>query len=161
MLILDDDNKVLMLESIHVPTSASHFWVLDLQQLDYTLTPLEVLEELWCPSIVIEVEGYQFSVPASWNILVMDDDTSQLDVVAIKDLAGKPFNATVFDHQRNQAYGRRIRVMDYTSESHNVNPSLNRHCMLCHPIGPHQWINVAPNDSYNKYLKNLVVGDIT
>jgi len=160
MLILDDNNKAIVLNSIHVPTSATHFWVLDLQLLDYTLAPLLVLEEIWCPSIAIQIEGYQFSIPATWNLLVMDEDTSQLDIVAIKDIAGKPFKAMVLDHQRNTAHGSQIRVMDYSNESHNVNPSLNRHHMLCHPIGPTNWICIAPNDSYNKYLKNLVVGDI-
>lgn len=160
MLILDENNKVFTLESIHVPTSASHFWILDLQMLDYTLTPLEVLEELFCPSIALEICGFQFSVPTSWNILVVDDETSQLDLVTVKDLAGKPFDAMVYDHERNLPTGERIRVVDYTSEDHNVNPALNRHCMLCHPIGPTKWINIAPNDSYNKYLKNLLVGDI-
>lgn len=160
MIILDENSKATILESIHVPTAAEYFWVLDLQQLDYTLTPLEVLEELWCPSIAVEIEGFQFSLPASWNVLVLDQETSQLDIVAIKDLAGKPFEAMVFDYERNKARGSVIKVVDYTSESHNVNPALNRHHMLCHPVGPNTWVTIAPNDSYNKYLKELVVGDI-
>lgn len=160
MLILDDKNDVFTLESIHVPTSASHFWILDLQMLDFTLTTLDVLEELFCPSIALEIDGFQFSVPASWNILVVDDETSQLDLVAVKDLAGQPFEALVYDHERCSADGQLIKVVDYTSECHNVNPSLNRHCMLCHPISESKWVNLAPNDSYNKYLKNLLVGDI-
>lgn len=161
MIILDEESKVTMLESIHVPTSAEYFWILDLQNLDFTLTKLEVLEELFSPSIALEIDGFQFSIPTSWNILVVDDETSQLDLVTIKDLAGKPFDALIYDHVTNRALSSTIRVIDYTGESHHVSPALNRHCMLCHPISESKWVCLAPNDSYNKYLRDLLVGDIT
>lgn len=160
MLIINENNDINILENIHVPTEPDYFWVLDLQLLDFILAPVLILEELLCPSIAIEVGGSTFSVPAKWNILVMDDDTSQLDIVEIYKLAGNPFNAMVYDTEKHTAHGSRVRVMDYAVERHNVNPSLNRHHMLCHPIGPVHWVCLAPNDSYNKYLKNLVIGDI-
>lgn len=160
MLIVDEHNSISILENIHVPTHADYFWVLDLQLLDFTLAQTLILEELSCPSIAIEIAGSTFSLPAKWNILVVDEDTSQLDVVEIKKLAGHQFNALVYDPTRHMAEGFPIKVVDFSGDHHNVNPSLNRHHMLCHPIGQTQWVCLAPNDSYNKYLKNLAMGDI-
>lgn len=160
MIIIDDNSACTMLESVHVPTVSTHFWVLDLQMLDFTLTKLEILEETFSPSLEIEVEGFSFYLPTQWNVLIMDEETSQLDVVSVDDLSGRPFKVVVYDNDRNSATCKPVRVLNYNSDEHYVNPSLNRHHMLCHPISQSKWICIAPNDSYNKYLKNLVIGDI-
>lgn len=160
MLIVDDTLSTYILESVHVPTSSTHFWVLDLQLLDFTLAPLEILEEIVCPALTIEINGLAFNLPTHWNVLIMDEETSQLDVVSIDELSGRPFRVFVYDNDRSFGYSEAVRVIDYSSEVHHVNPSLNRHHMLCHPFAPNKWICVAPNDGYNKYLKNLVMGDI-
>lgn len=160
MLIVDENSNSLILDSIHVPTSAKYFWALDLKMQDFTLAELKILEELWAPSIMVSIDGFSFPLPASWNILVMDPETSQLDVVDVASVAGKEFHAMVYDNDRNMASAAIIRAVDYKPEFHNVNPSLNRHHMLCHPISNSSWICVAPNDSYNKYMKNMVVGNL-
>lgn len=160
MLIVDENSKSLIMDSIHVPTSANHFWALDLKMQDFTLAELKILEELWAPTIIVRINGFAFPLPASWNILAMDPETSQLDVVEVSSVAGKEFYAMVYDNDRGMASPGLIQAVDYKADFHNVNPSLNRHHMLCHPISNSTWICVAPNDSYNKYMKNMVVGNL-
>jgi hypothetical protein len=89
MLVFDNNNDALILDSITTPTIADHIWVLDLGILDFTLAPLLVLEEIVSPSIQLMVNGFQFVLPANWNILVCDPETMQLDVVEIAEIAGK------------------------------------------------------------------------
>ena len=163
MLIFDDNNKTIILDDIYTPTPTNYMWVLDLQMMDYTLTPLLVLEEIICPSIEVRVRGFKFYLPANWNVLVFSEETSELDVVEISEVAGREFTAFVYDISNplitKYAPGL-ITVSNYASEYVNVGPSLSKHQMLCHPISPTEWVNVSPSDTYNKYLKNAVIGDI-
>jgi hypothetical protein len=160
MLIFDNSNDAIVLDSIHTPIDTEHLWVLDLVLMDYTLAPLLVLEEIISPSIEILIAGFQFILPTNWNVLVVDNETMQLDVVEVSELAGKEFVALVYGPNTLMIETEVITVTNYHPNYINVGPSLNKHQMLCHPISPTSWINVAPSDSYNKYLKNKVAGDI-
>ena len=163
MLIFDDKNQTIILDNIYTPTPVDYMWVLDLQMMDYTLTALMVLEEISCPSIKVQIRGFEFYLPANWNMLVFSEETLHLDVVEISDLAGREFTSFVYDVSNPNIvkfHPGTVRVMDYLPDYVNVAPSLNKHQMLCHPVGPNEWVNVSPSDTYNKYLKELVVGDI-
>lgn len=160
MLIFDGDSKPTILDSIHGPTLSEHMWVLDLTMPDFTMAPLLMLEEVVCPSIEIMVNGFQFTLPANWNILVYDRDTAQLDVVELAECAGREFTAMVYGPNKSSASPAIVTVTNYFIEHKNVGPSLNKHQMLCHPIGPDEWVSVSPSDSYTKYLKDIIVGDL-
>lgn len=160
MLIIDDNNDTIILHNLHTPVASKYFWVLDLQLMDFTLTPMSMFEELWCDCVALEIEGFAFSVPAKWRVLVSDEETSTLDVVEAEELSKIPFSVVVYDNERSFAYHKPARVIDASPDEVVVYPSLNRHHMLCHPIAPNRWITIAPNDTYNKYLKNTVLGDI-
>ena len=163
MLIFDDNNRTIILGDIYTPTPTDYMWVLDLQIMDYTLAPLLVLEETVCPSIEVKIRGFKFYLPANWNILVFSEETSELDVVEVSEAAGREFTAFVYDISNpniTKYHPGIISVTNYSSEYVNVGPSLNKIQMLCHPISPTEWINVSPSDSYNKYLKDAVIGDI-
>ena len=164
MLIFDDNNRTIILDDIYTPTPTDYMWVLDLQIMDYTLAPLLVLEEIVCSSIQVRIRGFDFFLPAAWNILVYSQETSELDVVEVSDVAGREFTAFVYDISNPNIVRYEpglITVVNYVSEYVNVGPSLSKHQMLCHPISPTEWVNVTPSDTYNKYLKDTVVGDIT
>ena len=160
MLLFDDHSKPVILDSIFVPTLMEHFWVLDFNILDFTLTPLVALEQIICPSLQMRVQGFDFVVPANWTVLCYDKETSQLDTIEISETAGREFTALVYGPNKSLAQAGTISIIDYYQEFVNVSPSLNKHQMLCHPIGPDTWINIAPSDTYNKYLKDLTVGDL-
>lgn len=160
MLVFDNKNEVLMIDNIYSPTASDHFWVLDLNMMDYTLSPLLVLEELVCSTVELLIWGFKFKVPAHWSILVVDDETMQLDVVDVgKELAGTEFRTLVHGPNRPNVDCALVQVTDYFPSYRNVGPSLNKHQMLCHPISPDAWINISPSDTY-KYLKNAVAGDL-
>lgn len=124
------------------------------------MTPLHMLEEIVCPSMQLCVSGFNFVVPASWHVLVFDRDTSQLDVVELSEVAGREFNALVYGPSKSRTTGAIITVTNYFVQYTNIVPSLNKHQMLCHPIGPSEWISISPSDTFNKYLKDNIVGDL-
>lgn len=160
MLIFDDETKAHYISSINGPIVAEHFWVLDLNLLDFKLTPLLVMEEIIAPTIELMIEGFAFPLPANWNILVVDDESMVLDVVELAEVAGREFKAFVYGPKMNMAKTITISVIDYTLSAVNVGPMLNKHQMLCHPISPDSFVAVSPSDTYNKYLKDKVVGDL-
>lgn len=160
MLIFDTNSTPIILDSVVVPTTTDHFWVLDMNIMDYTLTPLISLEEVICPSFVLRVNGFEFVVPTLWNVLIYDKETSQLDTLALKDACGKEFTALVYGPKKTHHSSGVISIVDYFVEYKNVGPLLMKHQMLCHPIGPNEWINVSPSDAFNKYLKDRSVGDL-
>ena len=51
-------------------------------------------------------------------------------------------------------------MTNYFVEYANVGPVLNKHQMLCHPIGPNEWVTVGPSDGFNKYLKDRIAGEL-
>lgn len=161
MLIFNENNDAIILDSIQGPTLSEYMYVLDLQLMDYTLAPLLIFEEVICPTISISIRGFSFELPANWNILVTDEETMQLDVVEVSELAGKEFKALIYGMNMSIPELGTIMVNDYFPNFQNIGPSLNKYQMLCHPISPDTWVNVAPSDSYNKYLKEKLVGDIT
>lgn len=160
MLILDDRNEAVIIDNIYVPTTSDSFWTLNLEIMDFTLANIFVLEEVVCPTITLSVRGFKFTLPANWNVLVYDEDTMQLDVIEVSDLAGRDFVAMVYGPTASNVSPGRVTVLDYNPSGVNIYPSLNKHQMLCHPVAPTQWIAAAPSDSYNKYLKDCVIGDI-
>ena len=160
MLIFDSNAMPVIIDNINTPILADHFWTLDLSIMDYTLASLLVLEETVCPSIMVEVKGFRFILPANWNMLIYDTETFQLDVIQISELAGRQFTAMVYGPNLTMVEGHPVKVIDYYPDYCNVGPSLGKHQMLCHPIGPREWISVSSSDTYNKYLKDRIVQDL-
>lgn len=160
MLIFDTHYNPVILDSIFAPVAAEYFWTLDLTMMDFTVAPLNTLEQIICPSLAVSVNGFEFVLPAAWKILVFDKETSQLDVVGVAEAAGKEFTAMVYGPKLSTATAAVITVTNYFPEYVNVNPSLNKHQMMCHPISADEWISVSPSDPYNKYLKDCCVGDL-
>lgn len=160
MLIFDENNKTVVLDNIYTPIGTDFFWSLNFDIMDFTLSPLQVLEETICNSVKVRVAGFEFVIPAIWSMLVVSDETQQLDCVEARKLGGREFTALVYGPNYPIAKSVPVIVVDYFMEYNNISPVLNKNQMLCHPIGPSEWINISPSDSYNKYLKNCTVGDI-
>ena len=74
MLIFDENNDAIMLDCIQGPVLSQYMYVLDLQMMDFTLSPLLVFEEVICPTITLRVRGFTFDLPANWNILITDEE---------------------------------------------------------------------------------------
>ena len=58
MVISDANSYPVLLDSIDTPLSTDHFWVLDLNDRDFMLNELVMLEEITTPVIAFNVGGY-------------------------------------------------------------------------------------------------------
>jgi hypothetical protein len=160
MIIFDEKTEPIMLDNIDIPFPVEYFWALDLELMDFTLKELKLSEELTTKTITVTVNGWLLEAPADWNILTYSKETSQLDVVTFSDLTKYNFSVFVYDHKQDKLIDSVVRALDYDPCSKVQTPSLVRNTMLCHPLGYDSWACIAPTDSYNKYLKNTVIGDI-
>ena len=159
MLIYDERTQPIMIENIHTPLPSTHMWVLDLDIMDFTLSPITILEEVTCPTFIINILGFEFPLPVNWYVIVYDTDTTQVDVVRVSEIAGHPHTMMGGGPDVSRVFPVSATVDRYLPRFKNVSPTLNKHQMLCHPVAPGYWISVAPTDSYNKYLKDKIVGD--
>ena len=160
MLIYDERTQPIMIDSIHNPIPSSHLWVLDLEMMDFTLAPISILEEVHCPTFVVNILGFHFTLPVNWYVVVYDVDTTQVDAVKVSELAGQSHTLLGSGPDLFRASPVTATIEEYIPKFRNVSPTVNKHQMICHPIAPGYWINVSPVDTYNKYLKDKIVGDL-
>jgi len=160
MLMMDENNETVIIDSIYDPIKSQYFWTLNLEQRDFMLSPLLILEELVAPSIKLQIGGYGFYIPSMWNVVVFDDETTSIDTVPIFDLFGKDFKVLAYGPKCSKPYGIRGAVVDYIPEYKMAYPSLNKTQLLCHPISASLFIMISGTDSFNKYLKNADISDI-
>jgi hypothetical protein len=160
MILLDENSEPVILDNIDIPFPVSHFWALDLDLMDFTLKELVLSEELaGIKKLSITVNGFLVEAPADWNILIYSPETSDLDVAEFSDLK-YGFSAFAYNHRTNRLVPNEVRTVNYTEDAVIQAPSLVKNTMLCHPIGNDAWVCIAPTDSYNKYLKGKVIGDL-
>ena len=122
---------------------------------------LSLSEAITAPSVELLIDGFTFVVPATWNILICDPETSQLDISDVGSVLGKSFHSFVYGFNLPIVELHKIEAVGYVPSHTSFSPSLNKHHMLCHPIDQTRWINLSPADSYNKYFRNtLLSGDL-
>lgn len=168
MLCLPDYNKPYMLDSLTAPVVIKHHWIFSGQLCDFTLSPITYLEETTGAAIKIRINNFEFWVPATWNILVTDTETYQLDTVSIQSCATVSHPVFIFSPTEMKLRTMVADVIDYTENISAVHPMINKGTALAHPIGPSMNIRekdlqlsvvIGPHDLY-KHLSNKVIGDI-
>ncbi len=160
MIISDENSYPVMVDSVETPLSTEWFWVLDLVNKDFILTPLMMNEELHTPTFELLINNYVIEVPTNWNILLYSEETSQLDVAEVSELTRGNFTALGFQHKKDRIVPGEVKVINYNPFARVHTPSLHKTHMLCHALGPDVWLCISPSDNYNKYLKNMMIGDI-
>lgn len=160
MIIFNENSVPILIDNIDIPILVDHYWVLDLEQRDFTITPLKMNEEITTPILTIVIGGTKIDLPASWNILIFSEETFQLDIASVSDLTRNNFSALVYNIQKHKAVAAPIHVVDYKMSGKVHTPSLHKTHMLCTAIGSKEMVCISPTDNYNKYLKNATVSDI-
>jgi hypothetical protein len=168
MLCLPDYNKPYILSSLTAPVVVRHHWIFKGDLCDFMLSPITYLEETSGAAVKVRINNFEFWIPATWNILVTDRDTFQLDTVSIQSCASVKHDVFVFSPNEMKLRTLTAEVIDYQENSALVHPMINKGTALVHPIGPsinirekdmQLAIAIGPHDLY-KHLANKVVGDI-
>lgn len=161
MLIFDETNTVQEISDIYTPLYSEYMWTLNCDILDFTLTPIQMLEEMQCAALrIMTPSGGTTLVPAGWTMLICDRDTAQIDTISVAEFAGKEFSAFAYGPAAASPVTVKLSVVDYIADCVMTFPCLSKTQMLCHPISGSEWICISPTDPYNKYLKDKIIGDL-
>jgi hypothetical protein len=168
MLALPDYNKPYILDSLTAPVVIKHHWIFNGPLCDFSLSPITYLEETTGAAVKLRINNFEFWIPATWNILVTDTETYQLDTVGIQSCATAKHSIFVFSPNEMKLRIMTADIVDYTEHVSVVHPMINKGTSLVHPIGPslnmrerdmQLAVAIGPHDLY-KHLANKVIGDI-
>lgn len=169
MLTLPDFGRPYLIDSLTAPVVIKHIWSFNAQICDFVLTPITYLEETTGAVVKMRINNSEFWVPATWQILVTDRETYQLDTISVQACATSKHLAFSFSPDEMNLRTLDVQVIDYAEEMSLVHPMINKGCAMVHPVGPISLIAgkqlqlavvMGPHDLY-KHIANRVVGDLT
>ena len=169
MLLMPEWNKPLIVDSLTAPMVAKYFWTFSGPMLDFTLSPINYLEETIGPSIELTINEFTFKVPSSWYILISDPETYQLDTVPISSCVSSNCHAVCMSPDDSKHRIMPINFSDFEPNSSLISPMVQKGMMMQHPVGimaefhTKKEINltvaIGPHDLY-KFIENGTIGDI-
>lgn len=166
MLILPETQVPALLESVLDPIPFNFYWTFSAKQLDFFLSPIIYLEEYVGPTITLRVDECAFSVPASWYIMICDQETTFIDFLPAANLLGQKFDAFSICLTDSRARYSAIHVGGLNHEEKLVYPVVQRGSAMLHPTGISakdggiQSCVISPFDLFQKRLEPVTVGDV-
>lgn len=136
MLILPDYGYPYIIDDVNGPVVPKYNWFYDAGLNDFMIKPIRLLEETTGPTIRCRINGFDFNIPASWNILVVDEDTKIVDTVQISQCSSSNYSAFLMHPDIHDYQTSPIVLLDlFMKESctHVTIPKMN---MILHPVGP-------------------------
>lgn len=167
MLVMPEFQKPYSITSLTSPIVIKYHWVFSAHQLDWMLGPINYLEDTTGPLVRVMIEGFEFDIPAAWNILIVDDDTYTVDTVPLSKCATTQFKAFLMSPSSSRITISTINVVDFIDEGSVVHPLVQKATSFCHPVGPmtihgkeHEMaVTIGPHD-LNRWLYNKAIGDL-
>lgn len=168
MLLLPDYNKPYLVESLTAPVVVKHNWIFHGPSCDFKLAPITYLEETTGPAVRARINNFEFWIPSSWNILVTDRETYQLDTVGVGSCATTKHLAFSFSPTEMKLRTLDVMIVDYADSMSLIHPMIGKGTALVHPVGPSPGqvstqiplnVVIGPYDLY-KHLSDKVIGDI-
>ena len=99
------------------------------------LKPIRLIEETTGPTVKVRINGTELDVPASWNILVIDEETKLVDTVQITQCSSGNHKAFLM-HPDVQDYATStITLLDLTMKDSCVHVTIPKMSMMLHPVG--------------------------
>lgn len=138
MLILADYNGPYIIDRLNGPVVPKFNWVFDGPLQDLKLSKLEYLEETTGQVIEIMINAFKFKVPASWHILICDQETMLIDTIQISDCSRSSHQALLVCTVNSNLYYDEIKLIDFIELESLPHVSVAKGSMLLHPVGPAQ-----------------------
>lgn len=158
MLILPDYAFPYIIDDVNGPVIPKHNWFYDADLNDILLRPIRMLEETTGPTVKVRINDFEFYVPVSWNLLVVDDDTKMIDTVQITQCASNNYLAFL-THPNSSSYKlSKIVLLDLEMQRSCVHVMIPKMHMLLHPVGQIKDTNKKTNYHYSCLLSPQDIG---
>lgn len=167
MLFLSDLNKPYIVDSLSQPMVVRHHWVFSAHMLDFKIANISYLEESSGPAVKLKINNFGFYVPSTWNILIVDDDTYQVDTIPVTSCSNYKCHAFGMSPTDSKMRLLEVSIEDFEPKMSLIHPMIQRATGLCHPVGVVQdrqketdvCVVVGPFDLH-KWLNGKTVGDL-
>ena len=167
MLILPDFGRPYIIDGYTAPILPKFFWIFHAVMFDFTLAPLNFIEENISTVLKVTINGLNLLIPYNWFILICDPETNQFDWVQINECSIIECHAFLMSTQDTQMRTTPIQIMDLIETDTSYYPIIQKQCALCHPVSKERnrhgvelplSIVISPND-LSKYIIGKHVGD--
>jgi hypothetical protein len=136
MIVLPEYNFPFIIDNVTGPVVPKFAWYYDVAANDFMLKPIVMLEETTGPTVLARINGTECKIPASWHILVCDEDTKTVDTVQITKCGSSGFKAFMMHPQLNRFDLADVQLLDLDLEGTVVHLLIPRLSLVCHPVGP-------------------------
>lgn len=130
-----------------------------------TLSAVEYLEEVTCPTVTLEVAGTSVEIPASWHVMIMDTETFTIDTIPVGLAQVYPNTAPGYTFVNNSGILKMTKPTKtqmigtrYSADGIFVHPSISKHMAFIIPVGA-ATIIAGPHD-LSRYISRLTIGDL-
>ena len=130
-----------------------------------TLSAVEYLEEVICPTVTLEVAGASVEIPASWHVMIMDTETFSIDTIpaclsqVYENIApGYTFVNNSGILKMTKPTKSKMIGINYNSDGVFVHPSISKNMAFIIPVQNHTII-AGPHD-LSRYISRLTIGDL-
>lgn len=135
MNILPDYGYTYAIDDVSSLVIPKHAWFYDVQLNDFLLRPIHMLEETSGPTVTAKINDTVINVPASWYMLIVDDETKTVDTVQITQCANSAFKAYLMHPRLNRYEAAEVQLLDLDYNGVVVHLTIPRLSMICHPVG--------------------------
>lgn len=101
MLLLQPENNVYDLTIIpEIVEDDLRYCVLDYSNpsdVDFLFVPMIFLDVFTRPSADLRIGRYRVQMPLDWSIVIADKDFGYMEIIELKDLRDRPFEAAIFN----------------------------------------------------------------
>ena len=136
MLVITEYNHPYSISDLTAPIVPKFNWIFSTELMDFSLSPIMYLEETTGAALKIMINKYAFEIPASWNILVVDEETMMIDTIPIADCSTKSYKAFLFCPTSMNLFLDDIKFIDLVPHVSLCHTSIPKNSMICHPVGP-------------------------
>jgi len=166
-VILNELNRAYLIDSLTQPLPLRHHWIFDAHILDFMLSEINYLEDITGPTVSLLIAECEVRVPASWNILIVDRETSTVDMVPVSKCAAMDYLAFVFSPDDGKLITESIRIVDWNQKGTCIFPSVGTGTAVAHTIAPgffhgkeiQRAVLVSPHDLW-RWIGGKTIGDI-
>jgi len=158
MLIFGDELKPLIIDDADDPIVSDYIWVLDVEERDFMFSNIVFLDDHYEKCKGFDFNGQYVELPESWFVLIMDTVSGEMDLIMVKDIKGRHFDAFVYSHSSVLPRSAKMIMKNARVFKKFCYPIMNKNIMLIHPIDEDHGIVITPHD-ITKKIKDLNVLD--
>jgi hypothetical protein len=136
MQILPEYSYPYVLDNVSGPVVPKYSWFYDAELNDFLLRPIRLLEETTGQTVLVKINGTEFQIPASWNLLVVDEETKMVDTVQITQCSSSNYLAFLTHPDEHDYALSKIILLDLLPSESCVHVMIPRMHMMMHPVGP-------------------------